>query len=88
MLFPFISQAIFFSAPVVYSTSLSIDNDIIEFLFQFNPLAGVLNQFRAGVFAEPIDPLIALMQILFASLIFVSGLIWFKVEDQHLIDRL
>ncbi len=88
MVFPFVSQAMFFSAPIVYDTQLSITSEMVKALFWLNPLTGVLSFFRAGVFSAPLDPWAAMIHTLFAILIFVAGAIWFKIEDTHLVDRL
>jgi len=88
MILPFMSQAIFFTAPVIYDTGFSIENEWIRFVFWFNPITGVLNLFRAGIFQKPLDLWTVVIYVLFAIIIFTVGFIWFKIEDKHLIDRL
>lgn len=88
MIFPFVSQAIFFTAPVVYNARLSIENDVINSFFWFNPINGALHLFRSGVFSEFITPLDIVLYLLFAFAVFIAGFIYFKIEDKNLVDRL
>lgn len=88
VVFPFVQQALFFTAPVIYDPALSIENPLARAFFQANPVSGIFYLFRAGVFAEPVDLGLVLGYVGYALAIGGLGLLWFHREDRHLADRL
>lgn len=88
VVFPFISQGLFFTAPIIYDATNAIDQIWIQKLFQLNPLHGVLYIFRLGIFHKESDWIMIAMYLSYSMIIFVAGYLWFKLENHHLIDRL
>lgn len=50
VVYSFIIQVIFFTSSVVYDSNLTISYSGLRTLFKFNPITGILNIFRAGIF--------------------------------------
>ncbi len=88
VIFPFLSQAIFFTASIIYDVSVSVDIEWLKPIFEYNPISTVLSTFRAGIFHEDIPMLRQLIFMIYAIVICLLGYAWFKREDKNLIDRL
>ncbi len=88
VVYPFMSQAIFFTSSILYNVSLSIENEWIRPIFEFNPISTILYTFRLGIFPEDGQLVKVVLFTLYAMVICALGYIWFKSEDKNLIDRL
>lgn len=88
VIYPFVSQAIFFTSSVVYSIPISIENKWLMSAFSLNPITTTLETFRSAIFSDSIDVRHALFNTAYAVFIGLLGYIWFRIEDKNLIDRL
>lgn len=88
VVFPFMTQAIFFTSSVIYDVSASIENDWLNTLFSFNPISTSLATFRLGIFPDEANVGFLLFNTIYALAIALTGYWWFKLEDKRLIDRL
>ncbi|MFY0594219.1 ABC transporter permease [Roseivirga sp.] len=88
VIFPFMTQALFFTSSVIYDASASIENDWLNMLFRFNPISTTLATFRLGIFPGEAQTGLILFNIAYAFGIALLGYWWFKLEDRNLIDRL
>lgn len=88
VIYPIIIQAIFFTSSVIYESNLTIENEVIRFLFQLNPVTVILKPFREVIFSGRVDFYSLITAFCFSIVICLSGLLWFKIEDKNLIDRL
>ncbi|MCE7993711.1 MAG: ABC transporter permease [Roseivirga sp.] len=88
VIYPIIIQAIIFTSSVIYESNLTIENEVIRFLFQLNPITVILKPFREVIFFGEIHFTSLFMAFCFSTAICFSGLLWFKLEDKNLIDRL
>ena len=82
------SQAIFFTSSVIYDSNKLISKDMVQQLFQLNPLTGTMSIFRAGIYGEELSSMYYLLCILYSFVIFLVGLYWFHRENKYLVDRL
>lgn len=84
---PFLSQLWFFATPVVYS-SRSIPSPYRE-LLGLNPMAGVVEGFRAALLGSGPPPAAMLAaSALTAALLFLSGLVWFRRRERSFVDSI
>lgn len=78
---PFLVQAWMFLSPVVYSEEL-IPAGTVRFLYNLNPLTGVVQGFRWALFGAAPPTVITLISGVLVVLVVVSSLVYFKrVED-------
>lgn len=88
MFYPFLIQSLFFSSPIVYKVFYAIENETIQSVLQWNPIAGILYVFRSGIFAGSGEPTTVIFYTLYSVIIFILCFVWFRIEDTHLADRL
>jgi lipopolysaccharide transport system permease protein len=78
---PFLVQAWMFLSPVVYSEEL-IPAGTVRFLYNLNPLTGVVRGFRWALFGTAPPTPITLVSGVLVVLVLITGLVYFKrVED-------
>jgi len=84
---PFLTQLWFFVTPVVYPST--IVPQAWRALYGLNPMVGVIEGFRWALLGSaPPDPRMLVVSSLVASLLFMSGLIYFRRMERTLADRI
>ncbi|MDT7947021.1 MAG: ABC transporter permease [Thermoflexus sp.] len=84
---PFLTQLWFFATPVVYPSTIVPPS--WRALYGLNPMVGVIEGFRWALLGSaPPDPRMLLVSSLLASLLFISGLIYFRRMERTLADRI
>jgi lipopolysaccharide transport system permease protein len=84
---PFLTQLWFFATPVVYPSTIVPPSWRV--LYGLNPMVGVIEGFRWALLGSaPPDPRMLLVSSLLASLLFMSGLIYFRRMERTLADRI
>jgi lipopolysaccharide transport system permease protein len=84
---PFLTQLWFFATPVVYPSTIVPPS--WRALYGLNPMVGVIEGFRWALLGSaPPDPRMLLVSSLLASLLFMSGLIYFRRMERTLADRI
>lgn len=84
---PFILQIVFFLTPVAYSASL-IDSLIPQdwkFLVYLNPMAGIIETFRAALYDMPLNPAATISYVM-VILLFLSGITYFQKVEMKIAD--
>ncbi len=81
---PFFIQMLMYTAPIVYSAS-SIPEGY-RLLYSLNPLVGVIEGFRSCLLGTPIPWLYIWPGILTASLLVISGAVYFKRMERIIVD--
>lgn len=87
LLVPFLLQLGFFVTPVVYSANSIIPPAWQPFLF-LNPMTGVTEGFRWAILGIGPPPLSSLTSLVMITVIFLSGLVYFRRVDGYLADRI
>jgi lipopolysaccharide transport system permease protein len=82
---PFIAQLWLFASPVAYSTSL-IESPTARTLYALNPMAGVIQGFRWALIGSPMPAELIWPSIMVASLLLVSGILFFKRTEDTFAD--
>ena len=84
---PFISQIWMYITPIAYGSSL-ISNPKWAFIYNLNPMVGVVNGFRSaflGIYTEiPIQSMI--FSLLISLIIVISGLFYFRHMEKQFAD--
>ncbi|RBP52958.1 ABC transporter permease [Arenicella xantha] len=88
MFYPFLIQSLFFSSPIVYNPFFAIENETIQTVLEWNPIAGILYIFRSGIFTDSGETMTVVFYTLYSAIVFIVGFVWFRMEDIHLADRL
>jgi ABC-type polysaccharide/polyol phosphate export permease len=88
VIFPFMSQAIFFTASVIYDVRLSVDIEWLKPIFEYNPISTVLATFRSGIFHHQVSVTQQVFSMVYALIICLLGYVLFKWENKNLTDRL
>jgi lipopolysaccharide transport system permease protein len=84
---PFLTQLWFFATPVVYPSTIVPPS--WRALYGLNPMVGVIEGFRWALLGSaPPDLRMLLVSSLLASLLFMSGLIYFRRMERTLADRI
>ena len=81
---PFFIQMLMYSAPIVYSAS-SIPEQY-RLLYSLNPIVGVIEGFRACLLGTPIPWLYICPGIVTATLLVISGTLYFKRMERIIVD--
>jgi lipopolysaccharide transport system permease protein len=81
---PFINQFWFFVTPVVYSSTMIPAQ--WRFLYGLNPMAGVVEGFRWALLGSGEPGTMIGMSIVFAVLLFITGLVWFRRRERTFVD--
>lgn len=75
---PIILQAGFFLSPVIYDES-RINNNLLNFIFEINPLTSYIKLFREPLYVGVIpETSTILYSVLLSSILFIGGLIFFQ----------
>lgn len=82
---PFLLQAWFFLSPIVYSSNIVPEN--LQPYYGLNPMVGVIEGFRWAILGtgQP-EPVALLASIGIASLLLISGVIYFKRMERTFAD--
>ena len=82
---PFVTQIWMFASPVVYASSLVPEP--WRPLYRLNPLAGAIEGFRWAVTGRgvPVD-LSVVVSVLIVALVGVTGLVYFRKNEQTIVD--
>jgi lipopolysaccharide transport system permease protein len=80
----FIIRMLIYTAPIVYSAS-SIPSTY-RILYSLNPIVGVVEGFRACLLGSPIPWMYVLPGMLTASIVLVSGAIYFRRMERIFVD--
>jgi lipopolysaccharide transport system permease protein len=82
---PFLIQLGLFVTPVIYP--MSIVPEPFKTLMALNPLAGIVEGFRACVVSgRPIDPMLTAVSLTVTALIFLLGLVCFRTTERAFAD--
>jgi lipopolysaccharide transport system permease protein len=84
---PFISQLWMYLTPIAYGSGI-ISNPKLQFIYNLNPMVGVVNGFRSSILGEyiklPIQSMI--LSAVISILILVSGLFYFRRMEKQFAD--
>ena len=81
---PFLMRMMIYTAPIVYSASSIPDS--YRFFYSLNPLVGVIEGYRACLLGQPIPWAFIWPGIITASLLLVSGALYFKRMEWLFVD--
>ncbi len=82
---PFLVQIWMFATPVIYPVSLFPDK--YRWLLSLNPMAGIIEAFRAATLGhQPINWNLLVISSAVASLVFITGLIYFRKVERSFAD--
>ena len=81
---PFMMRMMIYTAPIVYSASSIPDS--YRFLYSLNPLVGVIEGYRACLLGQPIPWPFVWPGIITASLLLISGTLYFKRMEWLFVD--
>ncbi len=81
---PFMVQIWLFCTPVVYAMSLIPDR--WQWILGLNPMAGVVEGFRAAFLGKPFDLVTLTISFSISTLIFVIGIIYFEKVERRFAD--
>ncbi len=87
---PFLVQMLFFLSPIAYSPDLwdqSLGKDI-SLLLQLNPMYGILEIWRAGVFGLDLNSRTLVISSLYSLFLFSSGWRYFSAVERKMADLL
>ena len=83
---PFVVQFGLFVSPVGYRSSM-LDGKY-EWVFALNPLTGIIDGFRWALLQAPFNPVNLYFSITVTSIVFITGLYYFRKEEMNFIDSL
>jgi len=82
---PFLLQLWLFVTPVIYP--LSVIPESFRPLMAFNPLAGIVEGFRACVFpGHSLDPALTAISLTMAAIVFLVGILYFRKAERAFAD--
>lgn len=81
---PFLTQALMFLSPVIYSSSLIPER--WQWLYALNPMTGVLEGFRWALLGGPRPDQMIVVSATASVLVFVSALVYFRRTEQTFAD--
>lgn len=82
---PFVVQLLFFISPVFYSNN-QIALPWVKNLYYLNPMTGIIELFRFGLFNTPINNLGLILSIIISLTFFVIGLYYFRKTEYFFAD--
>lgn len=82
---PFVVQLLFFISPVFYSNN-QIALPWVKTLYYLNPMTGIIELFRFGLFGTPINNLGLILSIIISLTFFVIGLFYFRKTEYFFAD--
>lgn len=83
-LIPFLVQLWMFATPVIYPASLVPEK--WRWLLYFNPMAGIIEGFRAAFLGQPFNLCPVVVSLVMAILLFVIGLLYFEKVEHRFAD--
>jgi len=82
---PFLIQICLFVTPVIYPTTFLPER--LQALMAFNPLAGIIEGFRACLFSgKSLDPALTAMSLTMTVVVFLAGLTYFRRTERVFAD--
>ena len=82
---PFLIQMWLFVTPVIYPTTFLPKR--LQTLMAFNPLAGIIEGFRACLFpGRALDPMLTAVSLTMALVVFMAGLVYFRMTERAFAD--
>lgn len=75
-----VNRALFYASPIIYSIDHVFEVGLPRFaerIYEFNPISGIMEAYRAGFFPDPIRYDLILNSAIFAVVVFVIGWISF-----------
>jgi lipopolysaccharide transport system permease protein len=82
---PFLIQALLFVTPVIYSISI-IENPVIKFILDLNPLSGAITCFRGAVTGNVFDTQSIIISSCSSLLMLISGIFYFRKTESYFAD--
>ncbi len=82
---PFLIQLLFFISPIFYTTQI-LTNPTIQQLYYLNPITGIIELFRHGLFNSPLSFEGILFSILTSLILCFSGLMYFRYVEHNFAD--
>ena len=78
---PFLLQIWLFATPVIYP--MAVVPERFHGLMALNPLAGIVEGFRACLFTgQPLDPMLTGMSLAMTLVVFMTGLVYFRRTER------
>jgi len=81
---PFFIQMLMYSAPIVYSASSIPEN--YRMIYSMNPIVGVIEGYRACLLGTPIPWVYIWPGMLTATILLISGALYFKRMERIVVD--
>jgi len=81
---PFFIQMLMYSAPIVYSASSISEN--YRMIYSLNPIVGVIEGYRACLLGTPMPWLYIWPGMLTATILLISGAVYFKRMERIVVD--
>jgi lipopolysaccharide transport system permease protein len=82
---PFLIQTGLFVTPVIYPTTFLPER--LQTLMALNPLAGIIEGFRACLISgRPLDPMLTGLSLTMSVVVFVFGLVYFRKTERAFAD--
>ena len=81
---PFLIQMLLYTAPIVYSASSIPEN--FRVLYSLNPIVGVIEGYRACLLGTPMPWLYIWPGMVTATVLFISGVLYFKRMERIIVD--
>lgn len=85
---PFGIHILFLTSSAMYDPNVFIEYDLVNTLFQFNPMSGVFYVFRIGVLNDPLNPKLLMGYLLWSCIIFIVGFSVFWIRNRKIPDYL
>lgn len=82
---PFLVQMMFFISPVFYTNKL-IGIDIVRNLYYVNPMTGIIELFRHGLFGTPVFMSGLLISSFISVIVFLIGMFYFRRVEHTFAD--
>lgn len=83
---PFLMQFLMFINPVVYSTKVFADHQIVQRILEINPIAGAINMVRSVFSTAPTDWFLVLGQFGIAVVFLFIGVYFFRKTEAYFAD--
>jgi lipopolysaccharide transport system permease protein len=82
---PFLIQVLLFVTPVIYPVKM-LENNTLQFLLQFNPLAGAIELFRSSLTGQMPDLQLVAISCIVSLLMMIIGLYYFRRTEVYFAD--
>jgi len=84
---PFLAQAWMYASPVAYSAGL-VTGRITTIVYGLNPMAGVIQGFRWAIMGSSPPGVLFVVAIIMVTILFVSGLYYFRRMERTFADTI